>query len=116
DKARRRLEGAGLANGEFRAGDACALAVLAPWRADLVFLANVFHGVLDRPRLAGAVAAVLKPGGRFAIVNWHARPREETVVLGEPRGPKTALRMSPEQTIRDVTAAGLRHVGLIEIP
>ena len=30
----------------------------------------------------------------FAIVNWHKRPREETPILGEPRGPKTELRMS----------------------
>jgi hypothetical protein len=68
--------------------------------ADLVFLANAFHGVPDRARLAKAVGATLKPGGQFAIVNWHKRPRDETPILGEPRGPKTELRMSPEETIQ----------------
>ncbi len=58
----------------------------------------------------------LRPGGLFAIVNWHARPREETTVLGEPRGPRTELRMSPEQTIAAVEASGLRFARLVEVP
>src|SRR5262249_26054173 len=33
--------------------------------------------------------------GLFAIVSWHARPREETKVPGQPRGPATELRMTP---------------------
>jgi ubiquinone/menaquinone biosynthesis C-methylase UbiE len=41
---------------------------------DHVFLANVFHGVPDQPRLTRAVRDVLKPGGVFAIVSWYARP------------------------------------------
>jgi ubiquinone/menaquinone biosynthesis C-methylase UbiE len=36
-----------------------------------VFLANAFHGVPDRPRLVRAVAETLRPGGLFAVVNWH---------------------------------------------
>jgi predicted methyltransferase len=79
-------------------------------------MANAFHGVPDRPRLARAVRAVLKPGGLFAIVNWHQRPREETMVLGEPRGPKTELRLSPQQTIDAVESSGLKLAELIEIP
>jgi hypothetical protein len=58
------------------------------------------HSVPDRPRLAGAVRDVLRPNGRFAIVNWHQRPREQTTVLGEQRGPKTELRLSPVQTMK----------------
>jgi hypothetical protein len=58
----------------------------------------------------------LRPGGHFAIVNWHQRPREETIILGEPRGPKTELRLSPEQTIAAVEANGLSLVDLVEIP
>jgi SAM-dependent methyltransferase len=82
----------------------------------LVFLANAFHGVPDKPRLTRAVSKVLKPGGLFVIVNWHERPREETVVLGEPRGPATALRMSPEATNAAVQQAGLKPIHTIEIP
>ena len=83
---------------------------------DFVFMANAFHGVPDRPRLARAVRATLKPGGQFAIVNWHPRPREETTVLGEPRGPKTELRLSAEETTATVEAGGLRRACLIEVP
>jgi hypothetical protein len=52
--------------------------------------------VPDKVRLSGEVRSVLKSGGLFAIVNWHARPREETIVLGEPRGPATEFRIDPE--------------------
>lgn len=76
--------------------------------ADYVFLANAFHGVPDRTRLTRAVRDILKPGGLFAVISWYARPREETTVLGEPRGPATELRMTPEQTVEAVEAGGLR--------
>jgi protein-L-isoaspartate O-methyltransferase len=114
--ARQRLAEAGMANCDFVAGDAYELANLVQRPADLVYLANAFHGVPDQPRLAEAVRAALKPAGHFAIVNWHVRPREQTTVLGEPRGPKTELRLSPEQTIKAVEAGGLKFVRLVEIP
>jgi ubiquinone/menaquinone biosynthesis C-methylase UbiE len=88
--ARHRLAESGVANCEFIAGDAYDIAKLVG-PADFVFMANAFHGVPDRARLAQAVANALKPNGEFAIVNWHKRPREETPILGEPRGPKTDL-------------------------
>jgi hypothetical protein len=58
----------------------------------------------------------LKSDGQFAIVNWHKRPRDETPILGEPRGPKTELRMSPEETIKSVEAVGLKFTKMVEIP
>jgi ubiquinone/menaquinone biosynthesis C-methylase UbiE len=61
--ARNRLGESGAANCEFAAGDAYDLSKLAKRPADFVFLANAFHGVPDRPRLARAVGAALKPGG-----------------------------------------------------
>jgi hypothetical protein len=79
-------------------------------------MANAFHGVPDRSRLTHAVASVLKADGYFAIVNWHKRPREETPILGEPRGPKTELRMSPEETITSVEGRGLKFTRVIEVP
>jgi SAM-dependent methyltransferase len=116
DVARTRLGEAGVSNCSFHAGDAFDVAALAPWSADFVFLANAFHGVPDRPRLARAVRDALKPGGRFAVVGWHARPREETKVLGEPRGPTTELRMTPEQTVEAAEAGGLTVETVMEIP
>jgi SAM-dependent methyltransferase len=116
DIARHRLAENGVTNCDFIEGDAYEIAKLAPRPADFVFLANVFHGVPDRPRLSRAVRKALKPDGRFAIVNWHRRPREETTVLGEPRGPRTELRLSPEQTVQSVQAGGLILAYLIEVP
>jgi hypothetical protein len=62
------------------------------------------------------VRATLRPAGHFAIINWHQRPREETVILGEPRGPKTELRLSPQQTIDAVESSGLKLARLVELP
>jgi hypothetical protein len=66
--------------------------------------------------LARAVRATLRVGGQFAVVNWHPRPREETVILGEPRGPKTELRLSADETTTSVEAGGLKRTRLIEVP
>lgn len=116
DVARHRLSENGVTHCTFVAGDAYELANLVYGPADFVFMANAFHGVPDRLRLAHAVRATLKPGGYFAIVNWHRRPREDTTILGQPRGPKTELRLSPEQTIAAVEPSGLKLARLIELP
>ena len=113
--ARHRLLESGVTNCEFIAGDAYDIAKLAG-PADFVFMANAFHGVPERARLAKAVGAALKSNGRFAIVNWHKRPRDETPILGEPRGPRTELRMSPEETIKSVEAGGLKFTKMTDIP
>lgn len=116
DVARHRLAEGGATNCAFLPGDAYALATLVPQPVDFVFMANAFHGVPNRARLAAAVNATLKPGGHFAIVNWHARPRDKTTILGEPRGPATELRLSPEQTTESVEASNLKRTHLLEIP
>lgn len=114
--ARHRLSENSVTNCDFVTGDAYELSKLVPGPVDFVYMANAFHGVPDKPRLARAVGATLKPGGIFAIVNWHQRPREETTVLGEPRGPKTELRLSPEQTVAAVEAGGLKLIRVIDVP
>src|SRR5215467_2216253 len=106
--ARHRLAEGGTHNCDFVAGDAYDVAQLWPRPVDYVFVANAFHGVPDRPRLARSVTEALKPTGRFAIINWHPRPREETTVLGEPRGPRTELRMSADQTIKAMELGDLK--------
>jgi SAM-dependent methyltransferase len=111
-----RLTEHAAANCSYVEGDAYDIATLVRDPVDHVFLANAFHGVPDKPRLARAVRAVLKPGGLFAIVNWHPRPREETTVLGEPRGPATDLRMPPDTVRASVEPAGLALVRVVEIP
>jgi ubiquinone/menaquinone biosynthesis C-methylase UbiE len=109
------VERGGAPNCTFVEADAYNIANVVRQAVDHVFLANAFHGVPDRRRLAGAVHDTLKPGGLFAIVTWHARPREQTTVLGEPRGPATELRMTPDQTIASVEPSGLKFRNLVEV-
>jgi ubiquinone/menaquinone biosynthesis C-methylase UbiE len=116
DVARVRLAESGIANGDFVEGNAYDIDKLVSRSAELVFMANAFHGVPERTRLARAVANTLVPHGHFAIVNWHARPREETTILGEPRGPSTELRMKPEATRAAVEPAGFRLHQVVELP
>jgi len=114
--ARAEITAAGATNYELIEGDAYAVAQLVRRPVDYVLIANTFHGVPNKLRLACAVAMILKPGGRFAIVNWHRRPREETTVLGRPRGPKTEMRMAPTDVAATVTPAGFGLVNVIELP
>jgi ubiquinone/menaquinone biosynthesis C-methylase UbiE len=116
NRARLRLSEAGLTNCDFKVADAFELPKLIEKRVDFVFLANAFHGVPEQTKLSRAVAEVLTQGGRFAIVNWHQRPREETTILGAPRGPKTELRMAPEATRTVAEPAGLELLHVAEIP
>lgn len=103
-------------NCAWQLGDAMELSRLIPAPVDYVLIANTFHGVPDKTALAREITAALKPNGRFAIVNWYPRPREETTVLGKPRGPSTELRMSPEQTRAVVEPAGFKLETLVELP
>jgi SAM-dependent methyltransferase len=106
----------GTGNCTWVVGDARNLRRLVGERVDYVLVANTFHGVPDQTALAREVAAVLKPAGRFAIVNWHPLPREQTTVSGQARGPRTEMRMSPEQVRAVVAPAGLELERVIDIP
>ena len=116
ETARARLAESGLTNCVFVEANAYDIAKVVRDPVDHVFLANAFHGVPDKPRLARAVHDALKPGGLFAIVNWHARPREKTTVLSEPRGPATELRITPEETIAAVQSSRFIFLRQIEVP
>jgi len=87
-------------------GDARELPAQISSPVDFVFIANTFHGVPDKITLSKAVHDALKEGGRFAVINWYRRPREETTVLDQPRGPDTELRMEPENVRAVVEPAG----------
>ena len=96
--------------------DATELATLLPCKVDFVLIANTFHGVPDKTAMARAVASVLNPGGRFAVVNWHPLPREKTVVLDKPRGPKIEMRMAPDDVRRLVEPAGFTLERIVDLP
>lgn len=118
EQAKIRAEAAGVPSTAIRwlECDACQLAKSVPSHPDYVFVANTFHGVPDKQQLARDVFNILKPGGQFAIVNWHHRPKDDTTVLGEPRGPETKLRMSPEAVMDVVLPVGFRLHGVVELP
>ncbi|HUL41107.1 MAG TPA: class I SAM-dependent methyltransferase [Burkholderiales bacterium] len=97
-------------------GDAMELVKLITVAVDYVLIANTFHGVPNKMELACEVAKILKPDGYFAIVNWHALPREKTPVLGQPRGPRTESRMSPVEVSAVVVPAGFRRDRYVELP
>jgi SAM-dependent methyltransferase len=104
-------------NTNFRAilGDARDLPELVGVPVDFVFIANTFHGVPDKTALSKAVHQRLNPAGRFAIINWYRRPREETVVLGQPRGPGTDLRMQPTDVRAVVEPVGFKEIKLVDV-
>ena len=115
ESARLRLDEAGVTNCQFLVADAYDLAALVTEPVEFVFMANAFHGVPDQARLCKVVAGILSPGGLFAIVNWHRRPRQETTVLGAARGPKTELRMSPQDVQAIVEPSGFTLTRVAEV-
>ena len=82
---------------------------------DYILMANTFHGVPGQSGLARAVREVLRPSGLFGVVNWHPIPREQTIVLGKPRGPKTEMRMSVENVRTVVEPAGFRFMQSVNL-
>jgi SAM-dependent methyltransferase len=103
-------------NCAYQLADARELADFASKPVDFVFMANSFQRVGDRTDLSRTVGETLRPGGRFAIVNWHQLPREQTTVRGQPCGPRSELRLSPEQTVKIVEAGGLKRKAIVELP
>lgn len=116
DMARVRVAATGATNCAFVEGDAYNIAKATPFLVDYVLMGNAFHGVPDPARLGSAIVRILKPGGHFGVINWHKRPREETPVMGEPRGPRTELRLSPEETAARLAPAGLKLTRWVELP
>ncbi|MBF0161711.1 MAG: class I SAM-dependent methyltransferase [Magnetococcales bacterium] len=100
----------------FLQADAQELARLVEEPVDYVLIANTFHGVPDQEGMARNVHRILRPGGCFAVINWHAQPREQCIVLGTPRGPATALRLSPARLRQIVEPAGFGTPRQVELP
>src|SRR4029078_9040129 len=67
DVARHRLAESGVTNCDFVAGNAHELTRLWPRPVDFVFLANAFHGVPDRTRLARSITHAPLPLGFVAV-------------------------------------------------
>jgi SAM-dependent methyltransferase len=116
ERARAEVLRAGARVRDWISADAMALARLIREKVDYVLLANTLHGVPAQTELARGVAAVLKARGSFVVVNWHPLPRERTTVLGQPRGPRTEMRMSPDEVQAVVEPAGFERERTVELP
>lgn len=97
-------------------GDAMKITKMVTKPVDFILIANTFHGIPDKETLGKSMLSVLKPQGELAIINWHKKPREETMVLGLPRGPKTEMRMSPTEVKDVLLPLGFVFKSLIELP
>lgn len=98
-------------------GDARSLADHLPDPVDVGLIANTFHGIENPVRFVEEVVTVLTEDGRFIIVNWRDLSRKTTTVTGEPRGPPTNLRLSPNETREIVEkATDVTLAQRIEIP
>lgn len=115
-KAKSALSAANAPDCTWVEGDARDMIELVKTKVDVVLIANTFHGVPEQTALAQAAADVLKVGGALVIINWRDLPREETVVLGQARGPRTDLRMSPSAVTKVVEPTGLTFDTTVELP
>lgn len=98
-------------------GDARALAGHLPEPVDTCLLADLLHGIEAPAAVLGQVSDALAEGGELLVVNWTDLPRDVTTVEGEPRGPPTELRLSPDETRRIVLdAIDLTLTERIELP
>jgi ubiquinone/menaquinone biosynthesis C-methylase UbiE len=101
DALRSRIEKAGARN----VTPVLALAadpLLPPRSCDRVLVVDAYHHFPDRPRYLARLAALLRPGGRLANVDWHKHP---TAV-----GPPLEHRIAREDFLADAATAGLRVV------
>jgi len=109
DLARLRLTESGVTNCDFVEGDAYDIAKLTQETSDFVFMANAFHGVPDRPRLARAVLAALKPGGVYGLVDNSARAGTGAADAN------TLHRIDESFEIKEIESAGFKLVATSDI-
>ena len=109
-------EKAGLSNIACLEGDARELVSYLPESVDVVLIANTFHGVEGPAVFAEQVYQSLTPDGRLIILNWHDRPKEETPIAGEPRGPPQELRLTPEETRDCISSVPFSNTKVVELP
>jgi ubiquinone/menaquinone biosynthesis C-methylase UbiE len=76
--------------------------LLPPRSCDLVLIVDAYHHFPDRPHYLARLAALLRPGGRLANVDWH---KQKTGF-----GPPLEHRIAREDFLADAAKAGLRLV------
>ncbi|OQM75628.1 class I SAM-dependent methyltransferase [Manganibacter manganicus] len=116
EQAKMEVARQGTAVRQWICADAREISELLPEPVDYVLMANTFHGVPDQFGLSRAVRMALRRQGLFGVVNWLPLPREETTVLGQPRGPQTEMRMSSDSVRAIIEPSGYRMVRIVNLP
>ncbi len=70
--------------------------------ADMAMLGFVLHETESMRQILSETRRVLRPGGRVVVMEWHRRQTDY--------GPPMWARLSPQETKREVRAAGLSVV------
>lgn len=65
---------------------------------DMIFTCNVLHHIENRDRYYPLLLKALRPGGRFAVVDFYKREL--------PVGPGPEMKITKQDMIREVEAAG----------
>ena len=67
---------------------------------DTIFFCDVLHHIDNRAAYYPKLAKALKPGGRIVIVDFYKKPL--------PVGPPESMKLSEEQVVAELKAAGFR--------
>jgi ubiquinone/menaquinone biosynthesis C-methylase UbiE len=73
---------------------------LPPASVDTIFFCDVLHHIADRAAYYPKLAKALRPGGRIVIVDFYKKPL--------PVGPPESMKISEDQMIGEMEAAGFR--------
>ena len=101
DALRARIEKAGVRNVPPVLA-AAADPLLPAQSCDLVLIVDAYHHFPDRPGYLARLAALLRPGGHLANVDWHKQKSDF--------GPPLEHRIAREDFLADAAKAGLRLV------
>jgi arsenite methyltransferase len=80
---------------------------LADASVDTLFFCDVWHHIEGRPAYLKKLDRALKPGGRIVMIDFHRRPA--------PVGPPLEMKISAEELIGELSAAGFRKTEEFDI-
>lgn len=77
---------------------------------DAIFVRRVYHHFRDPAAMNASIRAALKPGGRFAVIDFPPRREPLREVAPEDRACGDAHGVSPEAAVEELRKAGFENV------
>lgn len=87
---------------------AAAATNLPPACCDAIFMRDVYHHITQPEEFNKSLAASLKPGGRFAVIDFLAQPGSKVFPGVNPN--RGGHGIPPAIVVSEMSAAGLTHV------